>query len=43
MVVVLLTSHDIKGVPAYSFALASHATSGNVLPMALKDTGMFGG
>jgi len=42
-VVVLLTSHDNKGVLAYSFALVTQATSGNVLAIAPKDTGIFRG
>ena len=41
--VVLLTSHDNKGVLAYSFGLLSQPTSDNVLAIALKDTGMFRG
>jgi hypothetical protein len=43
MVVVLITSHDNKGVLAYSFALVSQVTSGNVLRNALKDMGTSGG
>ncbi len=41
--VVLLTSHDNKGVLAYSFALLAQATSDNVLAIAPKDTGIFRG
>jgi hypothetical protein len=39
----LVNSHDNKGVLAYSFGLLSQPTSGNVLAIALKDTGMFRG
>jgi hypothetical protein len=40
-VVVLLTSHDNKGVLAYFSAPVTQATSGKVLAIAPKDTGIF--
>jgi hypothetical protein len=38
----LVNSHDSKGVPAYSFGLASQAKSGIDLSSALKNTGQTG-